>query len=64
MLHASFLNGFLLDYKGSREYLVREYLKECHRLLDAVEVGWDLNPSTEAVPLARGCGVLVYLGRL
>ena len=38
-------------------------MKEWHGFLDAVEVGWDLDPLVESVPLTAGCGVLVDLGR-
>ena len=61
-LHTSFLNDFLIDRKDSCVYLVSKDLEERHEVLDAVEVGWDLNPSTEAVPLPPGCGFLVGLG--
>ena len=40
-----------------------EYLKEWHGVLDAMEVGWDMEPSAEAVPLPPVHGVLVDLGR-
>ena len=32
-------------------------------VIDAVEVGWDLDPSEEAVPFPPGGGVLVNFGR-
>ena len=41
---------------------MRKYLGERHGVLDAVEVQWDLEPVSEAVPLLPGCGVLVELG--
>ena len=62
MLHASFLNGFFLDRKDSRAYLVSEDLEESHGVLDALEVGWDLEPTAEAVPFPPVRGVLVNLG--
>ena len=63
LLRASFLNGLLLDCKESCTYLVRKYFKEWHGVLDAVEVRCDFDPSSGAVSLMPGCGVLVDLGK-
>ena len=63
LLHASFQNGIFLDRKDARAYLVNKYLEERRGVLDAVEVGWYLEPAAEDVPVVPGCGVLVDLGR-
>ena len=57
MIHALFLNGYLIDCKDTRAYLASEYLEEWNGVLDATEVGWDLDPPPP------DCGVLVDLGR-
>ena len=54
--------GFIRCITNTHAYLVRKVLKEWHRILDTMEIGWNLKPSTEAVPLDPGCGVLVDFG--
>ena len=49
MIHASFLNGYLIDCKDTRAYLASEYLEEWNGVLDATEVGWDLDPPPQTV---------------
>ena len=38
-------------------------MEERRGVLDVVDVGWDMEPSTEAVPFPPDGGVLVELGR-
>ena len=49
LLHTYFLNNLIIDCKDSCAYLVREYFKGWHRVLDAVDVGWYLEPLAESV---------------
>ena len=63
LLHSSFLNGLLLEWKNSCVYLVSKDLKKWYEVLDATEDGWYLKPSAEALLLTPGRGVLVDIGR-